>query len=500
MSTSRLLAALLGLSLLFAAAAARAQTNYAQWFDVVESGFNTNINDVATDTDHLYLNGSYFIEGTFLGQALPEYGSANAFVGKTDLDGNLVWMATMGGEDIDSFFDLTLDSQGNPVLTGYSTSQGGVEINGELVIEAGNPDEFRTIGIVAKFSAADGSLIWLSHWTSAEFAAANPIKLAVDSQDNVYVGGYYSADFEFDGIQFDFSQKGFGEDMFMLKLDGAGAGVWGQTLAAVEDGGFINMRAVAVNQNGPHFAFSYYKPLLVNGVPLPHVGEYYWLAIVQPNPDTGVVQDHVAFGSQTGGQDFSHLKADGDGNLVATGFFQNNTGFSVAGIPLSGYGPVEFSEDGFVAKFDANLDPVWAKDMGGDYLDRAFNVDLSATGSIYVGGGFDSFTAFNYAGVPVIAPRDPNALSMFQMQLDPDGDLVAVLALHGQDTQTAVSNNRSVVLPDGTVYTAGRVLGGVWFTPSDYHLADHPAGFVMKWLDRLPGKPEGDGIFANGFD
>ena len=477
-----------------------AQSSYAEWAHRVESTdseFST-VNNVVTDGEHLYLNASYNGNVTFLGQALPYYVGSNAVVVKTDLDGNSIWQATLGGNGIDGFFDIALDSQGNVIATGWSDSTDDVEINGEVVI-AGD-GSFATKGIVAKFSGTDGSLIWIKDWAAAEFTVANPVRLAVDAEDNVYLGGYYSSSFQVDGVSFAYHHE-FGEDLYMLKLDSTGTAVWGQTLEAVDSGGFINMRGVEANANGVYFAFSYYLPLLVNGTPLPHEGDFYWLAITRVDPATGVVGDYTAFGSASGGQDFSHLKSDSENNLVVSGFFDSDSGFAVQSIPLGGHG----SQDGFVAKLDADLDVVWANDIGGSSADRAFNLFVSASNGIYVGGGFDSLSALSYGSTQILDSRIPSSLSMYELYVDRDGNFDSALGLYGEAAGlrgkgggTVLSNARSVALPDGSVYSVGNFNGTVQFTPGDEVSTLHNTGFFMKWADALPAVS--DCIFADGFE
>ena len=482
------------------ATVANAQASYAEWVHLIESTDSefSNINNVLTDGEYLYLNGSYNGHATFLDQVLPYYLDSNVVISKTDLAGHSIWQAIVGGGGIDSFFDIALDSQGNIVATGWSASTDDIEINGQVVIEGDG--SFTTKGIVAKFSGADGSLIWIKSWAGGEFTVANPVKLAVDAQDNVYVGGYYDSSFQVDDVAFVYNHE-FGQDLYMLKLDSSGTAVWGKTREAVDSGGFVNMRGVEASANGVYFAFSYYLPLVVNGVPLPHEGDFYWLAITKVNPETGDVDDYVAFGSATGGQDFSQLKSDAENNLVVTGFFSSDTSFNVQNIALAGHG----SQDGFVAKFDPSLDVVWARDMGGASTDRAFNLFVTPGNDLYVGGGFDSFSAMSYDGVEILDSSSPPSLSMFELYLHQDGSFGSALALYGEGAAvqgegggTVLSNARTVALPNGSVYSVGNFMGSVQFTEGNISTVEHNTGFFMKWADALPAGS--DRVFADGFD
>jgi len=457
-----------------------AQENFAGWRQFLNGEHNnTTINNVITDGENLYVNGSYTFHATFDGISLPEDLSSNSLLTKLDNSGKSVWINTISGDGFDSFYDIAFDKNGDIIATGWFSSKTDISLNGQVIIPA--DDLWNVKSVVAKFSKTDGSLSWIKYWKSEEFATSNAVKLAVDKDNNVYIGGYYSSDFTVDGVQINFN-KTSGEDVFFLKFDSAGNVLWGKTIETVSNGGWSRTKSLTANENGVFYAFEYDNAVKIGNDTVPHLGGGYSLALVKFGFD-GNVQNYMNFGSSSGSQTVNQLISDKNNDLLLGGYYTQGSGFSIAGFQPQGYG----SQDGFVAKLDSNLGLKWFKSMGGEYLDRVFNVYTNDSGDIFVGGGFDSYTDFSYDGQKVIDSRDPNALSMFQLYIDSSGNFRKIMALHGYDPDTSISNNASVVLNDGSVITGGRFTGRAYFEQNGelINTEDHSMGFVMKWDTRF---------------
>jgi len=454
----------------------KAQENFASWVQFLDGDHNnTNMNNIATDGENLYVNGSYTLNATFFGNELPEDLSTNALLAKLDKSGNLLWYNTIAGDGFDSFYDIATDSEGNIIASGWFGSKTDIKLNGEVIIPA--DDIWNIKSIVAKFSKTNGSLIWLKTWSSEEFTTANALKLSIDKNDNIYVGGYYSSDFSVDGVNISFN-KTMGEDVFCIKFDSAGNAQWGKTFETEANGGFSRTKSLTVNENGVFYAFEYNQAVKIGNDSVPHIGGGYSLAVVKMGFD-GAVQGYTNFGSTSGYQTINQMISDKNNNIIMGGYFSNNTGFSIQGTQPTGYG----SDDGFVAKLDSDLQLKWIKTMGGEYLDRVFNLFTNNTGDLFAGGGFDSFTDFNYDGQKVIDKRTPNSLAMFQLHLDESGNFKEALAFHGYDSATTLSNNGAVVLSDGKVFSVGRIVGKAYFEQGGelVDTMEHALGFVMEW-------------------
>lgn len=175
---------------------------------------------------------------------------------------------------------------------------------------------------------------------------------------------------------------------------------------------------------------------------------------------------------------------DSENNLILAGYFAHNSGFKIGQTELQGYG----SDDGFIAKLNSDFDLLWVKTMGGDYLDRVFNVFVNDLGDIFIGGGFDSYTNFHYDNAVIIPERMPNSLSMFQLKIKGNGEFEEAMAFFGANPGTSLSNNKTVVLNDGRTFTAGRIIGEAEFIEGGevFDSEGHASGFVMKWDEIFP--------------
>lgn len=456
-----------------------AQDNYAEWAIFVDGGHNnTNINNMVTDGEFMYINGTYSGESTsFGGVTLPHFPGLSAFLAKATQDGEILWTATMAGEGLDAFYDLKLDSENNLVLSGWSSSNEDIYINEEYVILADGP-EWTNRGIVAKFSSEDGSLIWEKHWYASEYSAASPVRLALDAADNIYTGGYYSGEFQLGEVEFTY-ENDWGDNIFITKWSKDGELAWGQQYDGTVNGCWILFNSMDVFEDKLYLGFDYYNSYYINGETLPETNDNYYLFVGEMDTETGEMVDYMTFGTASGMQGSPIVKIDNDGNMIVSGWFTADTGFKILDTELEGHG----SSDGFIAKFSPDFDLIWVKTMGSSEIDNIFNLFLNDSGEIFIGGGFSNSSDFYFDTEKIIDSRSPSSLSMFELRVNKDGDWEEVLALHAYEQGSALSNNASVVLNDGSVFSAGRLVGKTIFEEGGELIdtEDHNLGFFMKW-------------------
>lgn len=469
-----------------------AQHHHATWAKHIDGHESSSFNNIVYDGEHMIVNGYWFLDASFEGIELPNFLSSNTLLVKMTTDGEIIWYATITGDGYETSFDMALDSENNIVVTGWSSSNEVVEINGEIVFETVN--EWCSRSFVAKFSGEDGSLIWYKTFYSEwEYSGVNASRLTVDANDNIYVSGYYDSPFDVDGIEIPLTQEYYGNQVYLIKFNPDGDAEWGIHYDFVnggEYGGWALIRSVVSDDASVYFGVEYSKPMIVNGDPLPHEGEFYWLAIIKVSQEDGEFQTVNAFGSEDG-QGFSRMVVDQDGNLIAVGWFISNTGFSIGGITLNDYG----DQDGFVAKFDSNLQAIWAKDMGSEYATRAFSVGVASDNRIFIGGGFDSYTPFYYNGQQVLQAEDPNSLGMFCVFIDSNSNFQKAFALNAMNANGRVEFGDAILLPDDVMYVVGSSMDSVNFVKNEFVYSDHAKAFVMRW--DLPAANTQTESFAN---
>jgi hypothetical protein len=455
------------------------QHTFANWSKHFDGHEQNAFNNMLFDGQDIILNGYWFLSAEFEGITLPNYTSSNTLLMKMDLEGNVIWHTTLVGEGYESFFDMALDSKGDIVAVGWSSSNEPISINGEVVYV---PDmEWTSRGVVAKFSGVDGSLMWYKPiLPNEEYYNMSVNKIAIDENDNIYVSGYSNVSFQIDGIEFPYTQEGWGAQTFLAKLDPDGVAAWGEHFNFTQEGdaGWSIPKALIAIDTNVFLAFQYSKPILVNDTLLPYQGEgfYDWIALVKLSTETLEFTAVNAYGGSLD-QNIAKLKLDGNGNLIAVGYFDSESDFNINGSRPMAYG----QQDAYVAKFNDKLELKWLRSMGSEFATRAFNLDVTGENRIFIGGGFDSYTPFYFEGHKVIEMQSPNSLGMFQVIVDENGNFEKAFALYGNGIESRLDYRDAIVLDNDQVFAAGASSDYVEFTEDSMFYSIHDAGFIMKW-------------------
>lgn len=457
-----------------------AQHTYADWAKHIVGSENTSFFNILNDGEATIANGYWFLEAEYDGINLPYHIGANGLIVKKDYEGNVLWHATIAGDDFNYFTDITLDSENNIIAAGWSSANEYIEINGDTVYV---PDmEWTARGVVAKFSGQDGSLIWFKVINpNEEYYNLVLNKVAVDANDNIYISGYSNTDFEIEGVEFPYTQEGWGSLSFLAKLDPNGAIIWGNQFHFVQEGdaGWSMAKAIEIQNENIYFALQYSKPVIVGDEILPYQGNgnFDWIGLIKMSTQNGQVTTSTAFGS-TQDQNIASLILDQNNNILVAGFFTSMSNFQIDGVSPVSYG----TEDGYVAKFNNDFELIWLQSMGSEFSSRCFDLTLTDDNRIFVGGGFDSYTPLFFEERELIDGESPtNSLAMFQIVLNGDGEFEKAFALHGEGIQSIVEYKDAVVLEDDVVMAVGQSIDYVSFVEGNQFYSDHWAGFYMKW-------------------
>ncbi len=181
-------------------------------------------------TGHLYISGHFDGDAEFdinaAGQILSSpIDDEDIFVGKYDLDFNLVWIKQIVGSSYQKVFALETDTSQNIYLTGHY--HGTVDFDpgpSEYKITATNdPDLF-----VLKLNK-DGTFAWVSKATGPYYTSGYALK--IDNDFNVYIGGTFEGTIDFDPGPEERKITSAGEsEIFLMKLRQCPNAVITQTL------------------------------------------------------------------------------------------------------------------------------------------------------------------------------------------------------------------------------------------------------------------------------
>ena len=454
------------------------------------------INNLVLKDGYLFVNGYYAINGCWNGVALPEDIGVNGMISKLDLDGNVQWTSTITGVGYpNSFTDIAVDSKGDVIGVGWLSYFEGETcfINGEIAIP-GSEEEMWGIAFnkafVAKLSGEDGSLKWLEYWEMDNEVA--PTRITIDPDDNIYVlgrtlGAWGTVESISIGGYDHALTNHYSQDLFYFKMDSEGKCEWVKTVDG-DDGEYgtgasrMQPRSIVYGNDKLYIGVDYSGPMVVNETTLPTPQNAYMTAILAADAVDGTIIDFIAIGDIKGDQSIARLKIDQEGNVIVAGHFYSVDGFKIGDTTLSLTGGKEGLDDAFVAKFDSDLNSIWAKNMGGDYIDRAFNLTVTDDNTISVGGGFDPASPFSYDGDALTIPA-ATGLSMFQLLIDEDGEFLDLHTIIVQEGFSELSNSETVIHPSGRMFSVGNWVGEVnLLDPMGESMKeDHTKGFVMEW-------------------
>ena len=310
----------------------------------------------------------------------------DAFVTKLSSSGAHVWTELLGtGAGTDYGTDIALDSSGNLLVTGYTSSSGWVSGGFDTVL-SGTNDAF-----VAKLSPT-GTHLWSTYvgGTSSDSGSG----IAVDGSGDVMVtGATSSSGWTVGGYD---TSYGGNVDAFVAKLSSTGGHLWSTYL-----GGLLGDRCYSVVADGSG-----------NPVVTGETGSSGWASGgYDTSYNGGSFDAFVAKLSGTGGflwstylggfgNDFGYgIAVDGSGNPVVTGE-THSSGWTSEAFNISYTGG---ACDAFVVKLSETGGHQWSTYLGGagDDLGNCITVDSSGnliitgvTGSSgWISGGFD--TSYN---------------------------------------------------------------------------------------------------------
>ena len=318
-------------------------------------------------------------------------GIADMIVAKLDVDGNLVWVKSLGGDAINFAQSMAVDPSGNGdvYITGRfnGTTDFDPDTSKVAIQTAADWDIF-----TVKFNV-DGDFQWVTTTGSPAFDVGYGIAVDPTGSGDVYSTGSYRGTVDFDPDTseiFNLTCPG-NQCLYLTKLDTDGNLIWAKTITSPNN---IYGRALAIDPDNGDI----YTTGVFNG-------------IVDFDPGTEVSNLTPV------GYDPFISKLDMDGNFVwaknfGAGGFDN--GISIAVDPgdsrdifISGtfVGNVDFDpgagatnitsrggDDIFLSSLDKDGNFLWAKSIGGSAGDYSGTVLPDLNGQVYVTGVYNSTT------------------------------------------------------------------------------------------------------------
>ena len=187
-----------------------------------------------------------------------------------------------------------------------------------------------------------------------------------------------------------------------------------------------------------------------------------------------------------GNNDNTIEKIDFDlsGNLVITGYFNGTTDFnpSQGSYNITAMG----SSDVYICKLKQDGSFIWAKSIGGKYLDIVSALAVDKADNIILTGYFNQTADFD-PGPGTTNLTAVNSSDIFICKLKSNGDFLWAKALSGNSNEESTGIDIDAI---GNIYTAGKLRSTVDFDPGPAVFNLTSAGWEDIFISKLNDKGE----------
>jgi hypothetical protein len=410
---------------LFAQGNNSANANF-EWALRIGSRGDDAARGVATDSQ-----GNLYVVGSFPGTVqvgattLTSRGDDDFFLLKLTPDGAVIWVEQFGGTSSDRAYDVAVDTQDYPVITGWF---GATVTFGETTLTSTG----RVDGFTARLNP-DGDVLWVRQITGASLDDGNEI--ATSPNGNILVAGNTRGSAAVDDIALPNQGE---QDGFIVVYDQSGQVMWVQPVSAT---GFDQMRGIYGDaDNNVLVAGQFAGQLSIGGQTLQSAGgSDSYLAKFDPAGNLLWVRQYGGSGDDLA----RGVSADGEGNVYTSGTFSEQVTFGNLSLESRG------AADVFVLKVNADGIEQWVQQVGGTTEDGGCEIDVRADGSVYIAGEFTGTTRIGSETLTSVGSAD-----LFMVRFDTNGNVLWVLSAGGRraDIHYALA-----VDPAGDVITTGTV-------------------------------------------
>lgn len=295
--------------------------------------------------------GGIYVVGTStgsFGHQLNAASTQDVFLTKFDTEGNVVFSRLLGASDNAEAFAITVDSQDNVIIAGATNSA----LSTSDVVEGGGTDAF-----VTKVSKRGDEVF---RYQLDTFGTTAAYALAVDSNDDIYVGGSTSSAIS--------ASSGFagGNDALILKLNGTTGALTDSNVFGTS--GNDTIRGLAVDGNND------------------------LIAAVEESGDASVVRisgsdltsqtASVNLGSLGGGGEISNLSIDSTNNRVYVSGVTSNSA-----LDASGSATVNETANGGLEGFVSGLTFSGTSSLSADFTTYLSTSGTDSVADVTVNGG-----------------------------------------------------------------------------------------------------------------
>jgi len=352
----------------------------------VDAGGNAYVTGNTSSTDFPTTAGAFQV--SFGGNI-----DGDAFVTKLNSTGTaLVYSTYLGGIDYDSGSGITVDTEGNAYVTGYTRSNNFPITAGAFQTTFADPAGSGNV-FVTKIDPTGGALVYSTYLGGSgdeQFSGARN-GIALDSSGSAYVtGSTRSADFPITAGAFQSVHSGAFDNPFVTKLDPTGSALIYSTFLGEGTG-----QGIAVDSNGSAYVIGNVQgPFPTTSGAVQRTGGRVFVTKLDPAGTTLIYSTLLGGGREAG----EAIAVDAEGNAYVTGYtysasFPTTPGafqptFGDALDPPNRFGP---DPDAFVTKLNPTGSAlVYSTYLGGNGAEFGRGIAVDASGNAYVTGSTGS--------------------------------------------------------------------------------------------------------------
>lgn len=297
---------------------------------------------------------------------------------------NLLFVKGMGSQYADNGYAITTDAANNIFIGG--------DFFGTVDFDPGNGVANQTpVGLndlyFAKYDA-QGNYLWAKQVGTTGRETCNAIQC--DKTGNIYITGYFEdlADFDPGPGTAMLNPTGAGRDFYFAKYDASGNYLWAKSLG----GGNSDIgNSLCLDSVGNVYLTGYFSTLALD---------------FDPGPGTATLTPGIFFAKYDASGNYvfarsipsngfkagNAIKLDRTGQIYIAGYFGGTADFDtgVGTATLNGG-----NQSAFFAKYDNSGNYIFAKNLGTAVDNACGDLELDASGNIYVTGVFTGTTNFN---------------------------------------------------------------------------------------------------------
>jgi hypothetical protein len=333
------------------------------WLKLAGGKRNDQGNAIKYANGFLYVSGFFEDTAWFENTMVISQGEADVFTAKYDLGGNLVWLTTGGGTELDYATSVDIDLQGNVYIAGSYEKKVMFD-----TVQLTTTNLFQE-SFVVKYSSS-GNLIW------AKTSKGNNINLLTgigcSPDGSVYVTGFFGASFSISNIPVVSNSPSY--DIVLAKLDANGSVQWIKTAGSnYEDAA----NGITVDHNGNPIIVGYFAGIASFGSNTVTYYDYNDAFVAKYNSNGDNIWVRTGEGQQL---DVAYaVTVDTADNVFATGMFQGSATFD--GHTVSGV-----DREIFLVSYSAGGNYRWIQTAGGLNTDCGLGLAVKKNGNIALCG------------------------------------------------------------------------------------------------------------------